>query len=623
MTFSRGKVQILYNYLPGAVFSHDTYGFCRVTGLEFQEEQDVNREAVAEVLMDTLRNWHHDWQVDAYPEIRDAGSIQKHFVIGRPTNVRFEPYPKTFQCQRCRRVYSLDELKRSHQRAGSCPEQDCGGYLAQFSFVQAHNCGRLEQAYINRKGCLVHGTKGLYFDDTGRVFTARWRCRLCGGAEIAHPRQNPCECSFSEHAEEDKERRMRFFAVTDPAVYRPWVTPFVNFEQQRLAELYRPEARPLILARTWSLLDRPVSEVLKDLKSSTSSNGDIAGEDEAIRELAKLQPDHPLVEKWRAKQANAREREGDAEQIRRLAGASSNEALQISRRMVEHVALLDSLETTTVPVAAKRLRHRGDDAGAQRIEKAAEYAGSKLGIRDLRAVEDFPIGICAVGYTRVTKAPEQSVINPFPRVEGGRTPLYAVVTTTEALYFQLDPVMVCDWLNRNRITKTVVPADEQGTWAWLYRAIPGLRQRPGESAYAKPEASAVRTLLHSLSHIFLRHIEWSGYAPQSLGEYLLPEGLACVLYANRYTDTKVGGLLTLFEQRLQEWLEAAYQGGVDCVFDPFCSDGGAACVGCLHREYNCPTFNGELSRSTLYGGPVAGEGLGALPFGPISVGYWG
>jgi NMT1/THI5 like len=31
-------------------------------------------------------------------------------------------------------------------------------------------------------------------------------------------------------------------------------------------------------------------------------------------------------------------------------------------------------------------------------------------------------------------------------------------------------------------------------------------------------------------------------------------GLACLLYANRYTETKMDGLLTLFEQRLQEWI---------------------------------------------------------------------
>jgi len=623
MAFSRGKVQILYNYLPGAIFSHDTYGFCRVTGLEFQEERDVNREAVAEVLMDTMRNWRHDWQVDAYAEVKDAGAIQKHFVIGHPTNVKFEPYPKIFQCQECRRVYSLEELKHGHGRAGSCPEPGCGGHLAQFSFVQAHNCGRLEQAYINRKGCPIHGTKGLYFDDTGRVSTARWRCRLCGGAEIGRLRQTPCKCSFSEHAKEDKDRMLHFFAVTDPAVYRPWVAPFVNFDQERLAELYRVEARPLILGRIWGLLDRPVAEAQEELQSSAPGNEGIEYADEAIRALAELQPDHPVVKKWQAKQATAQERGGYVDRIRRLAGASDDEALQVSRRMIEHVALLDSLDTTTVSLAAERLRHRGDDAGAHRIETAAGYARTRLGIRDIRAVDDFPIGICALGYTRVTKAPEQSVLNPFPQVEGGRTPLYTVVTTTEALYFQLDPVAVCQWLNRNGIAQAITPAGEQDAWAWLYRAVPGLRQRPGEPAYATPEASAIRTLVHTMSHIFLRHVEWSGYAPQSLGEYLLPEGLACVLYANRYTDTKVGGLLTLFEQRLQEWLEAAFQGGADCVFDPFCSDGGAACAGCLHREYNCPSFNGELSRSTLYGGPVAREGLGALPFGTITAGHWG
>jgi hypothetical protein len=118
-------------------------------------------------------------------------------------------------------------------------------------------------------------------------------------------------------------------------------------------------------------------------------------------------------------------------------------------------------------------------------------------------------------------------------------------------------------------------------------------------------------------------VEWSGFSQNSVGEYLLPSSLACVLYANRYAETKIGGLTTLFEQRLGIWLSDSAQSGRDCVYDPFCTDEGGTCVGCLHREHNCPQFNRELSRAVLYGGPTPpAETGGEFGMPTIRRGYW-
>ncbi len=142
--------------------------------------------------------------------------------------------------------------------------------------------------------------------------------------------------------------------------------------------------------------------------------------------------------------------------------------------------------------------------------------------------------------------------------------------------------------------------------------------------YGEGPAVAVRTLLHTVSHVLLRHVEWSGFGQNSVGEYLLPGALAGVLYANRYAETKIGGLTALFEQRLGPWLANSASSERECVYDPFCTDEGGACVGCLHREYNCPLFNGELSRAALYGGPTPQGESGDLSLGVLAIrrGYW-
>ena len=272
-------------------------------------------------------------------------------------------------------------------------------------------------------------------------------------------------------------------------------------------------------------------------------------------------------------------------------------------------------------MSAERCVRQGDELHATRVLDAEQFAKARLGFAEIKALEDFPIGLCAVGFTRVKSDPSQTILVPFPAI-GRKTPLFSVVTATEAIYIQLDPVRVLTWLQNNHIMAGLPAQTRSEAWSVLYRQIPGLGASKIQPGYNQPAASAVRTLLHTISHVLLRHIEWSGYAAQSVGEYLIPEGLACVLYASRYTDTKVGGLLTLFEQRIGEWLRESLQEGSDCVLDPFCAEEGGACVGCLHREFNCSAFNRELSRATLYGGPVPQYGLAALPFGSISHGYW-
>ena len=43
--FTRGQTQVIYRFLPGAVFEHDDYGVCRVTSVNLRET-NVNTNAL-------------------------------------------------------------------------------------------------------------------------------------------------------------------------------------------------------------------------------------------------------------------------------------------------------------------------------------------------------------------------------------------------------------------------------------------------------------------------------------------------------------------------------------------------------------------------------------------------
>src|SRR5205823_1244111 len=97
------------------------------------------------------------------------------------------------------------------------------------------------------------------------------------------------------------------------------------------------------------------------------------------------------------------------------------------RQFVEHVAVLDTLRATDVEDVRGWLTGIGDGAGAERLLRAAAFARDSLGIVNLRVVDDFPIALCAVGFTRITRDPARSVLSPFETNDTeGRTPLYVV-----------------------------------------------------------------------------------------------------------------------------------------------------------------------------------------------------
>jgi len=50
-------------------------------------------------------------------------------------------------------------------------------------------------------------------------------------------------------------------------------------------------------------------------------------------------------------------------------------------------------------------------------------------------IDDFPMALCAVGYTRITRDPMRSILSPFETSDpDGRMPLYVVTAETEGIY---------------------------------------------------------------------------------------------------------------------------------------------------------------------------------------------
>jgi len=622
--FQRGQTQVLYRFLPEAIFDHDDLGLCRVTDIELDslEEGTINDMALFDAVGDSVSQWDEAFR-KRFPDPRDLGKRGARFRIGQPRTVSFAPYPRNVQCRTCGFVTSYDTINRNGQnRSANCPRSGCTGVMRQLRYVEAHNCGRLQELNVpTKERCKTCGNTEVKLFDPGRTALARWVCLTCN-TEIRRLRMTPCKCEYTDAVKEQKrpnhEQYMRVYPTGEPGLYNPLVVTFINFRKSDEQMLRTTDdAEALLLARVWGLLDDKVLEIVQQRRKWTGESGE---KDEMLKKLIEMarliNPNDPTVKEYDAK-ISSPPGQGAINHVASRLGAQQLGGAP-SRRLIEHVALRDNVRLITPQVVAARLEARGELTQARTFLDEAQLAMEALGLCSTEAVEDFPIAQAAFGYTRVTKDPRRSSINPFMADENGRVPIYTLPTETEALWFQLDPVKVAQWLTQNNIVSGTAPTDPIDAWAWLWQtALRDPSPAPGELTAA---AEAVQTLLHSISHVMLQRMEWSGYAASSIGEYLLPETLSFALYANRFTESKIGGLLTLFEQRLPLWLHEAGQQGRDCIYDPLCAHDGGSCAGCLYREHNCVHFNKHLSRALLYGGPLPQHV--SIGVDRVTAGYW-
>jgi hypothetical protein len=618
MSFSRSRTQILYRYVPGSVFEHDRYGICRVTDVAVSAPSRLNLEALKNALQLLLKQWEQSGAADFPDPVKEWDEYQ----VGVPDRVDFEPFPLIVQCNNCGHVNSLDVLSEIRKVEAVCTSCHEGTYR-QLPYVMIHGCGKLSSMYVPR--CQVHGQKNVRFHDTGRFITSWWTCASCNGAMISRMRQSPCGCSYGRQADDPN---MRYVRTNDTSVLYSHAVSFVNLQESLIAKLRNdPRSTGLLLARLWDLLGEKATELASRREASS---GNPVADDRArtlVQQLLSENPDSETAKQLAAMLTKDAKLPGDEviDQVDKLIGGGTD--AQPSRSLLESVAIRDTLDVIRPEEAAENARQRGDVAGAYDIETAVDYARSALGIGSIECITNFPLALAAAGYSRVDNRPQgvsnrsgQAHIRPFRRArsEGGKTPLYVVTSDTEAIMVQLDPLRVAQWLIKNKMALGPEPEPGFESWAWCRQHLKGLSSIQGlfsVPADLPTGETAVLTLLHTISHLLLGRIEWSGFDPESVGEYILPDSLTVVINSNNYSSFTIGGMVTMFEQRLLGWLQDTRNAAFTCTYNPICQDEGASCAGCLHRQHNCPSLNDLLSRAALTGGRATG-----LP--EIAVGYW-
>lgn len=602
---NRGRQQILFNFLPGKTFDHESgQAICRVKNFRAEEDNKINHDYVLYKVSWLLNQWPPD-QRRGFP---DPYQYPNRYVFAAPQAVEAELFPLLFYCinPNCRRTFSYLNIDQINQRNPHLSCQHCGAELTQLHHVLIHKCGHIRSFIM--PSCSIHGYDHMWLDTMSQKYSLfRWHCLLCNFQTSIIP--GSCDdCNLSEKNMRPVVHR------ASPSFYTQFRT-MINLPGQDLSKILDdPERHWLAIAAYLRLFEHGPNNRLIDLVATPQ--GDSA-ETESIKVLERLIRSAPPETKAMLQSQLTELKQGlsnlGGDQRSQIINKAKSlitlqdDALEVTgEELLEFVRPDETLKITTLDqLEQKAKKERSSRLSVYRA--AYRDALRDTGLSSVSLIGDFPITVVVIGYTRDEREADNTIIRAFPRLQRNdpRTPLFVDTTETEALMFCLNPVRVYQWLKQNELTgeSNLNPLeDETEIRAWILnqmQTVDPFKQIPDSD----PVNCAVFSLVHSFSHLVLRQaVIQSGFDRTSLSEYLFPRALSFVIYSNNRSSFTIGGLYTLFEQTLHEHLRSVIDRSENCVYDPVCIGKTGACHACIYiSEMSCEHFNRNLNRKYLFG----------------------
>ncbi len=637
MSMQRSRHQILYQFLPGNTFDYsDKRGIWQVNRLETTDASgQVDQKYIVDRVFARAKNW--DGGEEGFTSNKPS-----HYDFAAPEEVRARPFPTTFYCTSCQKVhgyYSSDDLKDKN-KALMCQKSGCNGDLKQYQFVSVHTCGEVRRLYPQK--CPEHGDQHIVLDtqDSQRAQNFHWRCNICGWNTRVSYYQN-CGCDYVPPSVDDPDDDKMYTTVHRAgSTYYPHYLTTVNLHTAGIGHLRGSEdGSRKALAKHLGLSDSS----LKTVDMDEGIEGAEIDDDRKI-EVYQTEPGVDSLDEaegWLRDHGEIDSQtvgEAISDLIDLEAGEDTDEMIDAGDELLQYVLSLEELTAHTLEELEEDARQ---DNFPRKADKISTYFDDldRLGFKDVRVIEDFPVQTFVYGYTRGGREEDEAQLNAFSQnaSSGDGTPIFVDTSETEATQFDLDPAEVLLWLAvnipaasdesavRGDITLPELPDDPEEAdidraraiiddlsraeqWAFLLNHLDpvdqyGRFQTSTDDTVEGKVTKYVFELLHTLSHILLKQASTiSGFDRTNLSEFLFPRALSLVIYTNNREEFNIGGMTTMVEQQLDDLLSQARTHGNECMMDPVCSQRDGACLSCLHvSEISCSYFNQVLCRDYLFG----------------------
>ena len=612
----RGKRQVMFNYLPGQTFDFEKASvIARVSTIRGVVNTEINRDLIMRAIADYADGWT---ALDLRPLLQSPTLNADRFVMLEPRGVEAEMFPLVFWCQNpsCGRIF--DRRRSGPPSNPVCPV--CHqGRLIQMRWVKIHRCGELTSLVPYCHRCQSSANMALDTRGSERIAGFQWICRRCNTRSDVFA--GPCPaCNCQPHNMDIEVHRAG-------RTFYPHYVVLLNQPGPDLDAFLNVPEWPKLAAAAFFDLPEMRGRQLRDYRpessgSAQASTQGLSGTDldelMARHEQSELTSEQLVVEMQNLRRRRQQERQqGAASNIAQLliqrSGVPDPVWHRSGQEMLEAVLPLQSGTTQSLFRLASET-HSLD-------QLAAVDAARSLGLADVTLVTDFPITTATFGYSRADYRPDQCRLNTFPPEQdhNGRFPIYVDLVQADAIVMRLDPDRIWRWLEANNCTPPLAlltGSDPDLTRrAYFVSLFDQLRLHQTLQADS-PQARLVFGLLHTLSHLCVRHAALlCGLDHTSLAEYVLPRTLTFAIYCSHRFGATIGALAALFEQSLSAWFGQVRENR-HCVYDPVCADQGGACHACVHlSETSCRFFNLNLGRSFLFGGRDVE--LGEIPLGYI------
>lgn len=605
---SRGKQQVLLNYLPGKTFDFEKVAvIARVEKIRGVPRPDLNARLILRAVEDQARAWSEEHR----PVFRDLERAIDRFALVEPRAVEAAMFPLVFWCQNPRCGVVVEE-RDGVPRAATCAACQTGR-LVQLRFVKVHRCGAIEPvAAYECSRCRSRRRIALDTRGSERVSEFQWVCRACGTAVSVFG--GKCR-SCNWPGNDPSLRNMSVEVHRAGRTYYPHYTVLLNQPGRELSAFLAVARWQAVAAAAFLGMPEVRGRRLVDVAGTTGAAGGtshftLSGEERARMQADGVTPDviahfermQAQLQASRHQAAAAASPQGLADNLVRSTGVPWDVWERAGQEMLEAV----------MPVQSGNTMELSDQAERHDAARARE-AARRVGLASVVLATDFPITTATFGFTRTDYQPDACRLNPFPadRDHGGKFPIFVDVVEADAVLLRLNHDLVLEWLTANGL-RPALPAGEDAElsrrayFVGLLDGVPLRHTIPSTHA----EARMVFGLLHTLCHLGVRRASLlCGLESTSLSEYVLPRALTFALYCNHRFGATIGALSALFEQSLAEWL-AEVRSTRRCVYDPVCHNDGGTCHACCHlAETSCRFFNVNLGRPFLFGGrdPVLGE----------------
>jgi hypothetical protein len=554
----RSSSQILFNYLPGKTFDHESYRVvCKVERVEGDQLDEIDRATIVDRVNSRLDASKAGGNNIVNFDERTRRSAAS-WTIKRPTQVVARVFPLLLQCRLgCKRLYELKD-DGSSAKLRQCPT--CNKRLSQVQQILFHECGTLRSLEV--PSCPRHGRGDIALEDRGSLSTTDWRwvCRAKGcNQTIIRPMTKRCDCGTHPNS------MLRTDIYRSNHVFRPHREQIIDFPiKERRLFVEGPSATDATLAAFLGVAEDQIgasenaqsqAEAMRTLAASlASSNPELAHQLQV--ELQKPATTEPL-----SRQVDRYFEETEKERV-----AVAVRDFVVASRGIGFVPWTELVR---------------DEARRNVIETALRGCG----IEALKFSRAFPTSVVVFGYSRGGSDSGEAAVLGFAR-DGEKHVMFGSENKADAILITLSSQKLLKCIG-------VEEKDPQRARARVAATV----------ASGEASAETLRGIVHTFAHAFIKATSaWAGLDSTSLAEYLLPAAGAFAVYEIVGTGISMGGMHRMVQRHLLAATLEFNSIVAGCMYDPACLERQGSCFACVHlADISCQEFNNGLDRRLLIG----------------------